>query len=310
MLDPVSLAALAGSAAAGFFANKTARKGKWEQLQRFTPQQQQYFNQAAQQGMNQIQNPYAGFQPIADQANQNFHQNIIPTLAQRFTSQTNGALSSPSFTSQLAQASAQLPGQIAALQAQYGLQNQQQGHQLLGLGLTPQFENVYNQGGPTSLSSAFAGIGQGLGAYGNYGLQNYFQGQQDDRRFDQMQKMWNMMNPQGNGGRERGSAQDVQALMGSPQAPAYGNALLGQYSSGQLPQMDSSNPQQNFEQAIAGGYGANPMSQFNFTGSRYPTHYQPQIPGGGIFSPITQGLGYLGQVGANRQRAFAAQYGM
>ena len=53
----------------------------------------------------------------------------------------NNSLGSPAFASQLGQAGAGLEQGLAALQSQYGLQNQSQLMQLLGLGLSPQYEN-------------------------------------------------------------------------------------------------------------------------------------------------------------------------
>ena len=110
-----------------------------------------------QLGIQGLQNPYGGFEPIEQQARNNFNQQTIPSIAERFTAGTNGATSSPSFASQLGQAGAGLESDLAAMKAGYGQQNIQQILQLLQLGLRPQLENVNVNGSPGLLQNAFAG---------------------------------------------------------------------------------------------------------------------------------------------------------
>lgn len=168
------LATLGGSALLGGLSSRTANKGKWSQQNRFNPQQQNLFAQAGQLGLNQIQNPYQGFEPIAQRARSQFFQDTIPGIAERFTGSTNAALSSPALYSQLGSAGAGLQEGLAALQSQYGQRQQALGQNLLGMGLTPQSENVYTAGGPSFLSGLLGGASQGLGSLGNlYMLQKF-----------------------------------------------------------------------------------------------------------------------------------------
>ncbi len=143
-----------------------------EQLQRFNPQQQNALSQLLSQGLQGIQpqNSGAGFEPIAKQARTQFQEQTVPGLAERFTSMGNGALSSPAFASQLGQAGAGLEQGLAAQQAQYGLQQQGLSQNLLGLGLTPQFENIYQQRQPGFLESAGGSALQALLMYLSGGL--------------------------------------------------------------------------------------------------------------------------------------------
>lgn len=114
-----------------------------EQVQNYTPQQQGIMQLLQQLGIYGLQNPYEGFEDISNQAHNEFNQQTVPNLAESFTRMTNGAMSSPSFASQLGQAGAGLSGDLAAQKAQYGQQNMQQILQMLQMGLHPQFENLH-----------------------------------------------------------------------------------------------------------------------------------------------------------------------
>lgn len=152
-----------------FFTGTPART---EQIQKFSPQQQSALNQLLSQGLQGVQpkNPQAfgsQFEPIANLARSEFQQQTIPSIAERFTSLGGGnnALSSPAFASQLGQAGAGLQENLAAQRAGFGLQQQQMeqslAQNLLGMGLTPQFETLYHQRQPGFLESA---LGPGLQA--------------------------------------------------------------------------------------------------------------------------------------------------
>ena len=103
----------------------------------YGPQQTAAFDQLLSSGLQGLQNPYAGFDPIAKQRTEHFQQQIVPSLAARFAG-TGGRSTSPVFASQLGAAGRGLESDLAALQANYGLQNQGQLLNMLQLGLTPQ----------------------------------------------------------------------------------------------------------------------------------------------------------------------------
>ncbi len=137
--------------------------GGVEQYSNITPDQQsiiQYLMQLSHQG---LENPEEGFDPISQQARNQFNQQTIPSLAERFTSMGNNALSSPAFASQLGQAGAGLESDLASQRAQYGQQNKQQMIQTLLSLLQPRSENVYRP----RQSGAFENIGNA--ALGNIG---------------------------------------------------------------------------------------------------------------------------------------------
>lgn len=135
-----------GGGFAGLFGG--GKEGGVQQAQKHNPEQQNILNFLLQQGQQGIQNPYAGFAPIAQQARNQFSQQTVPSLAERFTSMGNNSLSSPAFASQIGQAGAGLEEALAALQSQYGQQNQHNALQMLSLGLSPSFENFYQGSQP------------------------------------------------------------------------------------------------------------------------------------------------------------------
>jgi hypothetical protein len=141
-----------------------------QQVPRYNQQQQGARQQILSQSMQGLQNPTKGFEPIAQQARSQFNQQTVPSLAERFTSMGgygSGALSSPAFASQLGQAGSGLEEGLAALQAQYGLQNQGQLMQLLGMGLSPDNDTYQTQGQSGFLSSIFPTLGRvGMHALG------------------------------------------------------------------------------------------------------------------------------------------------
>ncbi len=128
------------------------------------------------------------FAPIEQSARQNFAQNTVPSLAERFTSLGSGnALSSPAFAGQLGRAGAGLESEIARLGAEYGLQQQglnlqQQGlnqnergmqaanlQNLLGAGLAPRTDPIHlaaQQSGLVRFAKGFGNLGaSALGSY-------------------------------------------------------------------------------------------------------------------------------------------------
>lgn len=166
--------AMGGSALLGGLQGMTAKRGRWSQLPTQSPSQIGRSEFAGQTGMQQIQNPYQGFQPIAQNAIGQYNRQVVPGLAERFSAMGNNSMSSPAFGSQLGEAGTDLQERLAAMQSQYGLQQQDLGQRLMGMGQSPQFENMYTAGGPSGWSNAFGGLSQGLGSMGMSGMNQYF----------------------------------------------------------------------------------------------------------------------------------------
>lgn len=145
------------------FFNKPAET---KQFQKFTPQQQGALNQLLTRGLSGVQNQQPlNFEPIAQQARTQFKTQTIPGIAERFESLGSNRGSSGLIGS-LGAAGAGLEQGLAALQSQYGLQSRnienQQLQSLLGLGLQPQFENVYFAEEPGFLETAGGKIGSSI----------------------------------------------------------------------------------------------------------------------------------------------------
>ena len=129
-----------GSISSGLFGQGP----QYEQIQRFGPERQQAFSQVLQQALSGLQNPSAGFEPFANRARSQFKSQTVPSLAERFTSMGGGGQRSSAFQGALGRAGAGLEEGLAAQESQYGLQRGGQLQQLLGMGLTPQFDTFRN----------------------------------------------------------------------------------------------------------------------------------------------------------------------
>ena len=120
---------------------------KEKQFQRYTPEQQGVLDQLMQQGQQNMD-----FSGVENLAKKRFHEETIPSIAERFTSMGGGQRSS-AFESSLGRAGSDLEAQLAALKPQFGSQQ-------LQMGLQPRFDTGYQpasggllQGGMGSLAS-------------------------------------------------------------------------------------------------------------------------------------------------------------
>jgi len=134
-----------------------------EQVNKYNPLQQSARQQLILSALSQLQDPTQGFQPIEDKARTQFEQQTLPGMAERFNSMGDNALSSPAFQSQKYGQQSDFEQGIAALRAQYGLQNQSQLYQLLGLGLEPEYDS-YQLPSSSGWGPAVARAGLHIGA--------------------------------------------------------------------------------------------------------------------------------------------------
>lgn len=152
-------------------------KPQAQQLNRFTPQQQGVQDQGIQnllrllQGGQNVPGQAPGFAPLAQKAQTQFNTQTIPGLAERFTAM--GGQNSSAFQGALGSAGAGLNENLAALESQYGLQQNAQNQQLMqllsGIGFQPQFENIVSPGQPGALH----GLAQGFGSFLPFGISNW-----------------------------------------------------------------------------------------------------------------------------------------
>lgn len=132
------------------------------QFQRFGPNIQSALDQLLQMGLaGTQQNVQQGFEPIRERATSEFEKRTIPSIAERFTSM--GGQRSGAFKQSLSQAGADLQERLAGLEGQYNLQRQGQLQNLLQLGLTPRYENIYTGREPGIFESLAQPTLQGLG---------------------------------------------------------------------------------------------------------------------------------------------------
>ena len=135
----------------GFFRG---RKARTEQIQRYNPETNALMDWIAQYAKGELQDPGAGFDPIANKAREEYRTQEIPYLAERFASMGEGAGRSSGFRAALQSGSEGLDSSLASQRAQYGLQNRALIQQLLGMGLGQRFDSIYQPSQPGFLESS------------------------------------------------------------------------------------------------------------------------------------------------------------
>ena len=219
-----------------------------------TPQQQSVLdrvNQYLSGGIGNLNLPggQSNFAPIAEQSQRNFQQQTVPTLAERFGSLgsgSGGALSSPDLYKQLGAAGANLQGDLAALQSQYGLQ--ERGEQannffnLLGAGLKPQFDygitpeqssgirNIWNSVKQPAANAALGFMAGGPAGAGLGALSGLMQNQQQplQQQFQQPQQMQQQFQQP-----QQQFQQPQQSMLGTS---GLNNTILQGFGQNMLPQ--------------------------------------------------------------------------
>ena len=139
-----------------------------------TPQGQQALQMLLSQGMQGIQGmPKPQFGPIRQAYEQDFRQNGLPSIAERFAALGEGAGSSSGFRNTMQSAEAGLHTQLAGMEQQFNQQNMSQLLQMLGLGLTPQNETFYQPRQKSWWENMLSGLGSGIGSAGTTALGNW-----------------------------------------------------------------------------------------------------------------------------------------
>ncbi len=139
--------------------------GPQNQLQGLTIQNLMQMLQPDMQSQQNYQNAFA---PIAQQAQNQFYSQTVPSLAERFTA-LGGGQNSSAFQGILGQAGAGLQSDLAAQGAQFGQQQQQLDQNyllnLLRFAFQPQFETQYQPATGGLVGNFASAAGQGLGMY-------------------------------------------------------------------------------------------------------------------------------------------------
>ena len=153
MIDGALLAQLLPAAiSAGSALFGKSKKATNERVPNYSNDQITDMNQLRQLGMAGLQDPGAGFEPIANQAISRFNTDTVPSLMERFRSMGANRYSS-GVQGALSRAGSDLQGNLASQQAQYGINNRNSLAGLAGLGLRPQFDNIHTPSQPGAMQS-------------------------------------------------------------------------------------------------------------------------------------------------------------
>lgn len=146
----------------GFMNQMFGTAPKIKQVDTVSGQQKGYINDMLSQSQAAMQNPYAGFAPIAQQMMSQYQQSI-PGILNRYGYGDN--MGSSGLNAALAGGQRSLYENLGAMQANYGMQNRQQAMQMGQMGLTPTFQNMQTSGSQ-GLFGQLAGplMGMGLSA--------------------------------------------------------------------------------------------------------------------------------------------------
>jgi len=146
--------------------------GQFLQSSPYNEQQLAAYQNLLTTGQQRLQNPAAGFEPFAQRARQQFQSNIVPSIAERFTSMGGGQRSS-AFQGALGSAASDLESQLAQAGGQYGLQT---ALQMIQQGLTPQYQQAYYQ--PSGINGILGShLGETLPILGQLLAKNMASGQ-------------------------------------------------------------------------------------------------------------------------------------
>jgi hypothetical protein len=182
-MDPMTMMALMsllGAGASGLGAASSGggmfgTPGSFDQISNLTPEQQKMISQLMpqlQQGQglgmdwitDMLSNDPEAMAKFEAPYKRQFEQETVPGIAERFAGMgTGGSQSSSAMNQSMGQAGRELSEKLAALKGnlQQSAMGSLQG--MMGMGMQPQFENVYNQPKTGFLGGLAGGLGQGAG---------------------------------------------------------------------------------------------------------------------------------------------------
>ena len=150
------------------------REPEFLQFSPYTPNQQSAMQQLLQTGLGGLSPQNISFEPIEQRARQQFQENTIPSLAERFNALSGGqGLRSSAFQTALGRQASDLESSLAALRSQHNINLLPAYQNMATMGLTPQYESIYAPGGPGAVHAAGRAIGQ-LIPIGGKALANYY----------------------------------------------------------------------------------------------------------------------------------------
>ena len=144
----------------GFFGSQDT-PSQMGQMSRFSPENQELFDQRIKEILSQGGSNQFSFDPIEQRARTQFQEQTLPSIQNRLTGLGAGGGRSSGGLEILGQAGAGLEEGLAAQRSQFGLQNQQLLQQLLGLGAQEPFHQPRT---PSFIESLAPSLLQGLGS--------------------------------------------------------------------------------------------------------------------------------------------------
>ena len=126
-----------------------------------TGQQSDLINNLLKMASGKLTSGQFDFGPIEQQARTNFTQSTIPSITEMFNDPGGEGLRSSGFQGAVGRAGSDLESNLAAMKANYNLQEQGLMQNLVGAGMQPQFDTHHEPG-----SSPLGGMGGILGALG------------------------------------------------------------------------------------------------------------------------------------------------
>lgn len=133
-----------------------------KQLSVLSPEQLNAQRSTLGSAQNVLQNSPLSFAPQREQYVKQFNEQVIPTLAERFS----GNLSSSAFKGALGNTTSDFYSKLAGLESQYNLGARQQGLRELQQGLQPEFQNLFQPRQQGFLENILANLAQGAGQAG------------------------------------------------------------------------------------------------------------------------------------------------
>lgn len=133
------------------------------QLEPYTEQQTGAMDFLLNNGQQQIQNPYQGFDPIKQDTLRTFFEDIVPQLQSRFNALGDNSATSPILRTQLSSAGAGLAQRLASMQSMYGQQAQQNALQQIQTGLNPRSQFLQSGSTPGVIQNLIGGVSPGIG---------------------------------------------------------------------------------------------------------------------------------------------------
>lgn len=155
-------------------------KGNFQQVGRFTPQQQQLLNsilpmlqQSQGQGFDYLNsilgNDPQSFSQFEAPAMRQYQQEILPQIAERFAGLgSHGSQNSSAFQQTLGQSGRELSQNLASMRQNLKGNALNQLTGLLGVGFQPSFESVYRQPTTGFAGGLASGLGQGASSLLGY----------------------------------------------------------------------------------------------------------------------------------------------